>query len=212
MRVDPELSEREYLASERGRKTRALDCDLLWHAGIDVEGSRFWFALRTAQRSEIEIEAALRDSRVDAVVPIKSVPALRRHGVRSAKIIHRPVLRDLVFVNCVPSPRAFAGLLRVRGIAAIIGKGAGKGDQPFPIGDREMSGFMELAQSGAFDERMRPTGIKVGSRVRITTGRSADLEGVLEGYARGRTARVRTLLFGHEMTVDVKLAHLSELD
>jgi transcriptional antiterminator NusG len=187
---------------------RRLDAALLAAAGLDVEGARQWFALRAGNRGEIDLVARLTDSRVDAVAPVKEVQAARRAGMRGGKVVHKPVLRGLVFVNIVPSDRAFAGLLRVDGVAAIVGKG----DDPYPIGNREMNGFMDLAQAGAFDERNTPTGLVVGSRVRIKVGPYADFDGVLAGYARGRAARVRTHLFGGEMTVDVTLAHLEKLE
>lgn len=186
---------------------RALDAQLLDAAGMEVPGVRRWFAFRTLGRGEIEIRDALVKMHVDAVVPVKTVPAARRGGVRSRHLVERPVLVNLVFIRLVPSDEAVAGLLRVRGIQAVIGKG----DRPHPIGDREMTAFMDLAQKGAFDERNIPTGLKVGSRVKINVGPYANFSGVLEGYAKGRTARVRTMLFGADMIVDVKLAQIERL-
>lgn len=187
---------------------RRTDAALLAAAAMDVDGERQWFALRSSFREEIDLVERLTDSRVDAVVPVKQVQAARRSGSRGGKVVHKPVLHGLVFVSIVPSARAFAGLLRVDGVVAVVGKG----DEPYPIGNREMNGFMDLAQAGAFDERNTPTGLVVGSRVRIKVGPYADFDGVLEGYGRGRTARVLTHLFGGDMTVDVTLAHLEKLE
>ena len=184
-----------------------LNADLLSAASKDVEGERQWFALRIGQRSETELRDSLIDSRVDAVVPVKNVPRKRRFKVESRKVVHKPVLPKLVFVNIVPSVRAYAGLLRVKGVSAFIGTNG----SPHPIGHREMNGFMHLAQEGAFDERNMPRGIVVGSRVRINVGPYAEFEGVVSGYAKGRAARVLTYLFGREVTVDVTLAQLEEL-
>ena len=192
----------------KARAERRMEARLLEAAGLDVGGRRFWYALRTVGVSEVELRERLADSGVDAVVPVKEAAAKRRFKGESRKIVHRPVLRGLVFVNLVPSASAFAGLLRQDGVAALIGTG----DRPHPIGDREMRNFMELAQAGAFDERDGPCGLKVGSGVRIKLGAFAEVEGVLAGYARGRTARVLTMLFGREMTVDVRLAHLEKLE
>lgn len=196
-----------YAASDKVMEKRRLDADLLAAASMSVEGRRHWFALRVGKR-EIDLCKVLTDSDVDAVVPVKQVPLRRRWNAQSRKIIHKPVLAGLVFVNIVPSREAFAGLMRVKDVAAIVGEG----ETPYPIGDREMNGFMDLAQKGAFDERNTPTGLRVGSRVRIDVGLYADLEGVLAGYVGSRTARVRTWLFGGEMTVDVTLAHLEKLE
>jgi transcription antitermination factor NusG len=118
------------------------------------------------------------------------------------------VHRGLVFVCIVPSNAAFAGLLRVKGVAAMVGKDG----IPYPIGNREMNVFMELAQAGAFDERNTPAGLVVGSRVRINVGPYAEMDGILTGYAPGRPARVLTWLFGGEIVVDVTLAHLEKLE
>lgn len=197
-----------HAVSDRIMEQRRLDAQLLAAASLDVEGERQWYALRSSFRSEVELVASLTDSRVDAVVPVKEVQMARRVGGRGGKVIHKPVLRGLVFVSIVPSDRAFAGLLRVDGVAAVVGKG---GD-PYPIGKREMNGFMDLAQAGAFDERNIPTGLVVGSRVRINVGPYADFEGVFAGYTRGRAARVLTHLFGGAMTVDVTLAHIEKLE
>jgi transcriptional antiterminator NusG len=187
---------------------RRLEAALLAAAGDTVTGERRWFALRSGFRGEIDLVKRLTDSNVDAVVPVKSVPAGHRFQPRRIKVVHKPVLRGLVFVRIVPSSEAFAGLLRVKDVAAIVGK---DGD-PYPIGDREMNAFMDLAQAGAFDERNTPHGLVVGSRVRIKVGPYADFEGVLTGYGRGRTARVLTYLFGREVTADVTLAHLEKLE
>lgn len=197
-----------YEAADRVMAERRVDAELLAAASLNVEGKRSWFALRTWKCSEIDLCRMLVDSRVDAVVPKKTVPVKRRFGALSRTVIHKPVLAGLVFVSIVPSPEAYAGLLRVSDVQAIVGDGV----LPYPIGSNEMNGFMELAEKGAFDERNMPTGLKVGSRVRIKVGPYADLDGVLEGYAPGRPARVLTHLFGGKMTVDVTLAHLEKLE
>lgn len=187
---------------------RRMEARLLAAATKHVEGVRLWFALRSANRSELDIVARLEKNDVDAVVPVKEMPAARRFQPRSANIVHRPVLSRLVFVNIVPSSDAFAGLLRVKGVTAVVGKDG----RPYPIGSREMNGFMDLAQAGAFDERNTPTGLAVGAAVKMRVGQFADFSGVLEGYAKGRTARVRTMLFGRDIAIDVKLAHLEKLE
>jgi len=186
------------------RAERRLDAKLLAAASLNTVGDRHWFAVRSDHRGEIDLCTVLSDSRVDAIVPVKQVHPTRRAGTRGGKVVHKPVLRGLVFVNLVPSDEAFAGLLRVRGVRELIGPPG----RPLPIRDREMNGFMDLAQAGAFDERHLARGIKIGSRVRINVGPYADFEGILEGYAKGRTARVLTWLFGREMVVQVTLAHI----
>lgn len=196
-----EASVRKALAA---RAERRMEGKLLAAASLDVAGERFWFAVRSDHRSEIDLCRMLTDSRIDAIVPVKQVHPARRVGVRDGKVVHKPVLRGLVFVNLVPSDEAFAGLHRVRGVREVIGPPG----RPLPIRDREMNGFMDLAQAGAFDERHLARGIKVGSRVRINVGPYADFEGILEGYAKGRTARVLTWLFGREMVVPVTLANI----
>ncbi|MEO3386024.1 transcription termination/antitermination NusG family protein [Mesorhizobium sp. CAU 1741] len=185
-----------------------MDERLLAAASKSVTGDRVWFALRAVHRSELDLCRTLDDSDVDAVVPVREVQGGRRLGSRASRVVHKPVLAGLVFVNIVPSSEAFQGLLRVRTAQAFIGTGEG----PHPIGNREMNSFMDLAQKGAFDERNTPAGLKVGSRVRIPVGPFADFHGVLEGYAPGRPARVRTMLFGQELLVDVMLAHLEKLE
>lgn len=186
---------------------RALEADLLAAASKAVTGKRVWLALRIGQCGEIAMRDWLIERQVDAVVPVKEVRSAAHRG-RRAKVIHKPVLRGLVFVNLVVSLRACAGLLRVRGVTAIVGKGG----EPYPIRDKDMNEFMDKAQKGAFDERMMASGLKVGSRVKVTLGGHAYIEGVLAGYVGSRAGRVRTWLFGAEMTVDVKLAHLGEAE
>jgi transcription termination/antitermination protein NusG len=192
---------------DKALAARRLDADLIAAATTRVEGERRWFALRVGKCGELELCQRLVGEGVDAVVPVKQVRVTRRTGSRGA-VVHRPVLRSLVFVSIVPSVEAYAGLLRMRGVAAIVGSG----ERPHPIGEREMLGFMDLAQKGAFDERATPTGLKVGSNVRIKVGDRADMAGVLVGYAKGRTARVRTHLFGGKVLIDVKLAQLEGID
>ena len=157
---------RAVAASDRTLARRRIDERLLAAASVDVEGARRWFALRSAHRGEVALVDRLRAIRVDAVLPVKQVQAGRRFQPRAAKVVHKPVLPGLVFVNLVPSDEAFAGLLRVRDVAAVVGKDG----RPYPIGDREMNGFMDLAQAGAFDERNMPTGLVVGAAVKISVG------------------------------------------
>lgn len=203
---EPIKVDRCYAEVEKSLAERELDRTLLDHAKDD--GQTRWFALRVENRREVSLRDQLIGQGVDAVVPFKEVHlAARRAGLRG-KVIHKPVLRNLVFVNLVPSTMIFAWLLRRRGIEAVIGTG----ERPHPISDREMNNFMDLAQAGAFDERNTPTGLKVGSRVRIKVGAYADFEGVLEGYVGTRAARVMTYLFGREVIVDVKLAQIEKLD
>lgn len=200
--------DRAWSKSERAIEQRRLDAGLLAAATKHVPGTRRWFALRTIGVSELELCERLIDSDVDAVVPKKKVQVKRRFQPRGAKVVHKPVLRGLVFVCLVPSDAAFAGLLRLRGVSAVIGANG----RPQPIGDGEMRSFMDLADAGAFDERFSPTGLQVGSKVKIRVGTFADVEGVLEGYAKGRAARVMVWLFGREHVVDVRLANLEKLD
>lgn len=204
--VDRAWHKSDRVIAERQREERHLAM-----ASLDVEGTRRWFALRAGNRGEIDLRDRLIDSRVDAVVPVKQVPVKRRFKVECRKVVHRPVLAGLVFVNIVPSDEAFSGLLRVKGVASLVGTND-KQFRPYPIGDRQMNGFMDLAQAGAFDERNAPTGLQVGAKVRINVGPYAEFTGVLEGYAKGRSARVMTWLFGREIIVDVKLAHIENLD
>lgn len=199
--IDLSRSEAE---ADRVIAERRVDRELLAMASKHVAGEKRWFALRSANRCELDLVRRLDESDVDAVVPVKKEQVKRRFKVECRRVINRPVLSGLVFVHLVASNEAFAGLLRVKGVVAVVGKDG----RPYPIGDNEMNGFMDLAQAGAFDERNTPTGLQVGGRVRIRVGPFADFSGVLEGYARGRAARVRTMLFGQDMTVDVKLAHL----
>lgn len=194
--------------SDRTLAQRQLDARLLAAASMHVDGKRRWFALRSTNRCEVGLVARLCAGDVDAVLPVKQVQVGRRFQPRSARVVHKPVLPGFVFVNLVPSDEAFAGLLRVRDVAAVVGKDG----RPYPIGDREMNGFMDLAQAGAFDERNAPTGLVVGAAVKISVGAYADFTGVLQGYGRGRTARVLTWLFGREILVDVKLAHLDKAE
>ncbi|MBI1620144.1 transcription termination/antitermination protein NusG [Aquamicrobium zhengzhouense] len=199
--------DRAWKKSDKVMAERRLEQGLLAAARKDVPGERRWFALRTLGVGEIELCSQLIDSGVDAVVPVKKVQVKRRFQPRSCRTIHRPVLRGLVFVNLVSSTEAFAGLLRVKGVAAFVGKEG----RPHPIGEHEMRKFMDLAQEGAFDERYAPTGLVVGEKVKIGVGPFVAFEGILTGYGKGRTARVMTWLFGREHLVEVKLANLEKL-
>lgn len=201
---EPINVDRAWAKSDRVIDERALDRRQLEAACGD--GPRRWYALRVGHRAEIELRDALKERGVDAVVPEKQVQRKARRPGARGRVIHKPVLRALVFVSITPCNEAFSGLLRVRGVGAIIGTD----DRPHPIGEREMSIFMELAQAGAFDERNAPTGLQVGTQVKIRVGSYADFEGVIAGYVGTRSARVSTWLFGREMTIDVKLAHLEK--
>ena len=197
---------RSELEIDRVLARRRIERSLLAAASREVVGAKSWFALRVEPRCETEVRMRLDRLRVEAAVPIRQVQVKRRFRAESRRTIERAVLSGLVFVRLVASNAAFAGLLRVKGVAAIVGKEGA----PYPIGNQEMQEFMELAQAGAFNERCTANGIAVGSRVRIRVGPFADAAGIFEGYGKARGARVRTMLFGREMTVDVKLANIEE--
>jgi transcriptional antiterminator NusG len=175
-------------------------------ASTSIPGARAWFALRSAHEPEIALRDALLARQVEAVVPVKKTLMHRRGGNR-CKLIHRPVVRERVFVRLVPSAEAFAGLLRVRGVASIIGAN----ERPYPIGDMEMNTFMHLADDGAFDDNVSAQRIALGSHVQMKVGAFADMRGVLTGYVGTRGARVETFLFGGTVTVDVTLAQVTNL-
>lgn len=193
---------------EKAAEAARLDAELLAAATMQVKGKPAWYALRTAKCCEIALCESLVDSGVDAVVPMRTVQCQgRRAGARS-RLVHRPVLSGMIFVSMVLSDAAVAGLLRVRGVAAIIGSQG----RPHPIGDKEMNGFMELAQAGAFDLRQGAHGLKAGSRVRIKDGPFAEFEAVMQGYVRSRHVRVLAHLFGRAVTMELTLAQIEKLD
>lgn len=198
---------RALAAGEKAAAQARMHAGLLAAATVRDEEKARWFALRTAHCSEMELCEQLVDSHVDAVVPVKKVQQKRR-GCRPGRFIHKPVLSHLVFVRVVPSNEAFSGLLNVKGVAAMIGSDG----RPHPIGDAEMAVFMDLAQKGAFDERHTPTGIRVGSAVRIRVGQGAVIDAVIEGYARKRGVRVLAQLFGQAVTMEVTLAQIEKPD
>ena len=194
--------------SDRTMAERMMDARLLAAASMQVEGERRWFALRTANRNEQPLCESLVASDVDAIVPLKKVPLKRRLPGACDKVVHRPVVSNLIFVRMVLSAEAIVGLLRIKGVSGIIGS-QGK---PYPIGDREMNGFMDLAQAGAFDQRNGVQGLKAGSKVRIKDGPFAEFEGVLQGYVRSRHVRVLAQLFGGKVTMELTLAQIEKLD
>lgn len=199
--------DRCYAESDRQMAVKRLDDRLLAHASADVPGARSWCAFRTARCSPIAMRDSLVSCRVDAVVPVKQVTGGRRVGSRG-KVVHKPVIEGLVFVRLVLSDEAVAGLLRIKGIASVIGSRG----RVHPVSDKEMNVFMELAEQGAFDERNGLTGVKVGSRVRIKAGPFADLEGVMQGWKRSRGLRVLAWMFGQAVTVDLTLAQIEKID
>lgn len=167
-----------------------------------------WFVLRVAYGREGAVEKSLVNIGIEALVPTRKGPDLRRRG-RVIPGAYMPVLTGYVLVRCVHSAHAMLGLKAVEHVVGVLGTC----ERPHLIQNEEAMRFNDRAAAGEFDWDT-PSGLfKAGMRVRFSRGPFCGANGVIISCrADGKgDAVVEMTLFGGTMPILVPLAFLEKL-
>jgi transcriptional antiterminator NusG len=159
---------------------RSISASMLSMAGANQPGQRVWFVLQTFANREKAVENTLRAAGVLAYLPLLPGGKKVLRG-RVVNCVERPALPGYVMVSVVPSPAAFAGLLRVKFVDSIVG-GA---ETPHRIRDETMNRFKVLLGEWSDVEAHAVTFAK-GDWVRFD-------EGPFVGYS-GHISRIRKMV------------------
>lgn len=189
-------------------RMRRMRGDMLRFAAIRAGADSPWFALRVMTGREQAVEKSLTDAGVEALVPKRKGPELRRrHRVIPAQVM--PVICGYVLVRCDQSAEAIVGLRGVEHAIDLLGGSL----SPYRIPHAIVSHFNELSETGVYDWE-KPAGLfKRGMRVAIKDGPFASLSGVIVSCrADGKgDAVVEVQILGGLVPVLVPLAILSPM-
>lgn len=168
-----------------------------------------WFAARVMTGREKAVENQLAGLGVEALVPMRKGPDLRRRH-RVIPGVMMPVIHGYVLVNMPNSGVLLAGLTAVEYFLSVVGGY----DCPMPITPEEVRRFKGLADDGAFDwEKQTGKQFSRGDQVKIWDGPFVGFSGeVVSCRSDGRGDVVVTLdMFGGKVPVTVPLAICDKL-
>jgi len=175
-----------------------------WEAGSESH-PRGWFVIRTKNRAEKAVENTLTAAGIECWFAVKTTDVLV-YGSRRRRNVVRPIWLGYLFVKVVPCNETWAGLLRVDGVASVIGTASG----PARIDDEIMNDLMGLVNKGVFNERHDAKPFKVGARVMIKAGHFEGFKGAVQGYVGKRAVRVLAEVFGGHSVIELGVAQLEE--
>ncbi|MBT9370289.1 transcription termination/antitermination NusG family protein [Rhizobium sp. CSW-27] len=170
---------------------------------------RRWFAVRVMTGRETAVEKQLLDMAIEALVPMRKGPDLRRrHRVIPGSMI--PVIHGYVLVNMPADGVLLAGLSGLEHVISVVGGY----ETPMPITAEEVRRFKAMADQGAYDWSA-PTGksFRSGDVVRIYDGPFVGFAGeVISCRSDGRGDVVLVLdMLGGKVPVTVPLAICEKL-
>ncbi|WP_273794334.1 transcription termination/antitermination NusG family protein [Brucella intermedia] len=167
-----------------------------------------WLVLRVRSGREIAVRDDLKTAGIEALVPMKLGPRLRRfHKEIPPKL--QPVMIGYILVRCQLGNDAMAGLLTFEHVSGVLG-GC---DKPYLVDARHVNDFKEKADKGEFNHEVPHAAFAGVSRVAIRegifAGRTADL---VSGGGKGKgVAVVELMLFGQSTPMIMPLAFLAPL-
>lgn len=168
-----------------------------------------WFALRVAFGRELAVEKALRETKIEAFVPMRKGPKKMIRGrVRSE--IHMPAVTGYVLVRFACTPQACSGILAVEHTIELVGAGG----VPHPVSHKDVLRFKALADTGGLDwERVSALTFRRGERVMVGEGPFRMFSAVVISCRRdGKGDAVVELdLFGRPTPITMPLVFLEKL-
>jgi transcription antitermination factor NusG len=129
-----------------------------------------WFAVWTRSRHEKAAAALLQSVGVQHYLPLKSELRLWSDRKRTVSV---PLFSGYLFVRMNPSNDSRLQLLKIPGIAGLVGNGEG----PLPIPDQEIEDIRTVL-AGRVEYTVMPT-LGEGDRVRVVRGPLAGVQGRL---------------------------------
>ncbi|WP_377299735.1 transcription termination/antitermination protein NusG [Rhizobium sp. SGZ-381] len=168
-----------------------------------------WFAARVASGREQAVENQLTDIGIEALVPMRKGPDLRRRH-RVIPGVMMPVIHGYVLVHMPVDGVVLAGLRCLDHFISLVGGY----ERPMAITAQEVKRFKDLAEAGVYDWE-KPTGkvFRRGDRVKLFDGPFTGFDGeVVSCRSDGKGDVVVSLeVFGRETHVTVPLAICEKL-
>lgn len=196
--------------SDRQRAISRRQQALLAAAGMD--GRKRWAILKVASRRENDVDKSLCAAFIDHWLPLRKADQ-PHHGGRkgvAAEPVYQLAWPGYMFVHVVDSDAAWAGLLGVKHVVAVLGVG----ERPFFVSDEKLLRIKaELATLK--DARQAAKLFAKGQKVRVTDGPFASFPGVVAHVGNGRQegrAQVEVMIFGRVTPVELQLAQLAKMD
>lgn len=184
-------------------KQRMQDKFLAIAAGNDSSVKQ-WFVLRTAHRKENDVHKAVIEAGIEAWLPMKKEVRSVKYTTKK-KVVEVPVFNGYLFVKAVPCAESWVGLSAITGAVSLIFGQSGA----LVVSEKYMNDLMCLTDAGSFNDRKAAPPFKGGERVSFPLAGNV-FEGVLEGYAGTRAARVISFIFGQQRVIEVPLANLNK--
>lgn len=121
----------------------------------------------------------------------------------------RNLFPGYLFVEMIMTDEAWYIVRNTPGVTGFIGSSGG-GAKPFPVSPEEIESI--LRRMGMSDRKV-VVNFGVGSRVRITNGPFAGIEGVVDSmHDDAQTAMVLTILFGRETPTEIAYIDLDKVE
>lgn len=173
-------------------------------AGVDSP----WLTLRVDPGREIAVKNLLDEAGVEALVPMRKGPELRRRG-RVLPPALLPVMGCYVLARCVVTDRALIGLKSFDHVRDVLGGCV----SPRLVSAEEVNVFREKAEQGEYDWGKPTVSFKAGWKVRVTGGPFLGFVGtIISCRADGRgDAVVEVDVFNRATPVLTPLALLAKL-
>ncbi len=168
-----------------------------------------WFAARVASGREQAVENQLTDVGIEALVPMRKGPDLRRrHRVIPGVLM--PVIHGYVLVHMPVDGVVLAGLRGLDHFVSLVGGY----ERPMAITAQEVRRFKDMAEAGVYDWE-KPTGkvFRPGDRMQLFDGPFCGMAGkVLSCRSDGKgDVVVMVDMFGGLVPVTVPLAICEKL-
>ncbi|MGG7518828.1 transcription termination/antitermination protein NusG [Allorhizobium undicola] len=192
---------------DNGAADRQARIGLLMSSGDHVH--QRWFAARVMTGKEKAVENQLVAFGVEALVPMRKGPDLRRrHRLIPGQLM--PVIHGYVLVKLPMNGHVLAALRVVEHFISLVGGF----ENPLPITSNEVKRFKALADQGAYDWEVK-TGksFQRGERVQLFDGPFVGMKGeIVSCRSDGKGDVVVSLeMFGGIVPVTVPLAFCEKL-
>jgi len=158
---------------------------------LTVSGAEFWFALSVVPRKEKATAQTLRAKGYENFLPLY---AQRRRWSDRMQLVEMPLFPGYVFCRFDPNIRL--PILKIATVMCV----AGLGRTPEPIPDSEIQALQVVCKSGM--EAVPCPYMTVGSKVRLTGGPLAGVEGILT-EANGDSIVLSVTLLQRSVSVKV---------
>ena len=177
-------------------------------AAIRMPDDSPWVILRTRSGCELSVCEALHASNIEALVPMKMGPRLRRNR-REIPPKKAPVMIGYMLARCPISNDALAALLSFDDVSEVLG-GYPK---PYLVDAEKIKSFNKKAESGEFDHERPISFFSHLKKVQIVEGPFAGFAGeVVTSVGKGKgTAVIEIQFMNQPMPMIVPLAFLSPL-